>query len=230
MQEEITREITREKLESIMEKIAALKKFNVDNATEGEVANATAKIEELLMKYNLELSDIIDEEFSEGIESDLVTTGAERWKWTLMTNLAKYHLCDAVVLDRSKVVALFGLKHNREIVTHLFFAVSNQLNILARIYYADYNGPASRHMWRRSFFEGALKTIKSRLEEMKQKMQSESNACTSLILVTQEALTLAMKEKYDYKSIGQRTFKPLKSAYEAGMSSGKIVNFNPAIK
>ena len=133
-------EITKEKLEAIMKKIAALKKFSVANTTKEEAANAAAKLQELLMKYNLELSDIQDETYSSGIDSDIIKSGKENWQQHLMNALAGNNFCDMVITAEG--MALFGLSYNREIVTHMYFSLINQLALLAKVGYKDYFGNA----------------------------------------------------------------------------------------
>jgi hypothetical protein len=220
----MSEEITSEKLQSVMSKIAALLKFNKDNATEDEAASAAAMVQKLLMTYNLELSEIITEKKQEGIEKDIITTRPDKWQRQLFWLLAKYNFCRVIGDgDDDTKLYLFGLKHNRTIVTQLFFAVANQLTILARMHYAEYTGKSSRHLWRKSFFKGAIDTILDRLETMKEEM--------ALIVVTDRDLDLAVAEEFGRTYTARSRKVALDaSGFHSGREAGNMVNFNSALK
>ena len=119
-----------------------------------EAAAFSAKVNELLIKYNLEKADIKsneDPDINHKLFKDLdITSRQGGWTINLLTTICEYNLCEAIYHREYKMnaarkrkiiitgVSIIGTPENIEIVKYLYSMLSGQFRRLASPVFSDY--------------------------------------------------------------------------------------------
>lgn len=144
-------------------------------ASENEAMIAALRAQELMAKYNVQITEINNE----GDKDEIVKTGFEtgtgnKWKYNLAHVIADNFCCKCYWIGREKVV-FYGYKRHAGVAAEVFKFLFNTGNRLATNYYmrvrnAGINTNGVKNTWLIGFTLG----IKSVLEKQ----------CTALMLVT----------------------------------------------
>lgn len=126
----------KEKLQKLMVKADSAKE--IGNAA--EAAAFSAKVNDLLTKYNLEMADIEFSKEDEVIADDqkglILLNKTGRWTSRLLSTLCNYNYCKCVyhTFGRSKemCVTIIGKKENVEVVRFLYDILKSQLEKIAK--------------------------------------------------------------------------------------------------
>lgn len=126
----------KEKLQKLMAKADSTKE--IGNAA--EAAAFSAKVNDLLTKYNLEMADIEFSKEDEVIADDqnglILLNKTGRWTSRLLSTLCNYNYCKCVyhTFGRSKEmrVTIIGKKENVEVVRFLYDILKSQLEKIAK--------------------------------------------------------------------------------------------------
>lgn len=154
-------QLTEQELDQLMERIQKMIRLR-DNpgATVGEVANATTMIQELLLKYNLSMSEIeqhtpqqkLEDEYQKSDRFDLGASSNYRTEWrvALLNVIARNHFCRMAYFSRTKAqkrwnyttnqyetvegkdasAVLIGKPYNVQVTKELYEWIAWQLNRL----------------------------------------------------------------------------------------------------
>lgn len=154
-------QLTEQELDQLMERIQKMIRLR-DNpgATVGEVANATTMIQELLLKYNLSMSEIeqhtpqqkLEDEYQKSDRFDLGASSNYRTEWrvSLLNVIARNHFCRMAYFSRTKAqkrynyekreyetvegkdasAVLIGKPYNVQVTKELYEWIAWQLNRL----------------------------------------------------------------------------------------------------
>lgn len=209
-------------VQAIAERIRKLQALadSTRNDNVHQAAAAAAKIQELLMKYNLALSDIPPElkEASSYDQYDMALgASTQDWGWRkqLLHKVAIYNFCDIVILDNAKhQAAIIGKSHNIEVVLYLYGYLWREIKRLARAY-GEQEQPAEKH-WYAEFCNGAVSTIRKRLYDQQVQQKAETEASTALVVVTEKELE---EEKFRRFGVLKRGGGP-KSGYSEHYQAG----------
>ncbi len=79
-----------------------------------EAALAASKAQELLLQYNLSLSQVTekDESMRPEYQKTRIEIGTRIWRRRLLTTLARNNFCDVIYQTKSGQAFLVGQKHN----------------------------------------------------------------------------------------------------------------------
>lgn len=218
-----------------LQKIAAL----TTSSNAGEAAAATAKLSELLLKYNLSLRDIATEPTStpadayENYQFELDQSGIKR---TLIHVLAKHNFAKFIYRPGTNVAWLVGEPHNVDAVLWMASVILPQLDRLAdegwqveRDNYSFYIRKPSAREWKRDFRMGAIHTIDRRLQQDRQQAEQVSTTTTALVRVMDQELATAYRTFHPHTRAGRGTSYGSSSGYGAGVAAGSRVGWNKPI-
>lgn len=159
-------------LQSVIAKIQKL--MNLKEGAEAvgsihEAENAAMRVQELLMRYNLDLETVqatsiqIKAEFFDGwIElGDKQGKSESFWVPKLYSAIANNNLCRAIFDNTS--VRILGRKDQVELVLYIADQMISKVRIAEKYSWAEYTGEEKRGTFRRGFYSGAVIGINSRL-------------------------------------------------------------------
>ena len=226
--------MTDDKKDRLVEKIKKLLALSdrTRNPNEAEAAAAAAKVEELLMQYNLEMADIVIEEEKPKIQAESVIVGEATysvWKRRLLHAVTKFNFCRSISLTGTPRVEIMGKPHNLEIVKYLYNYLSRVGAVRCdEIYNNDIKGtlnPAEAISWKVGFYNGFVDAIYQRLKEGQKKMETDSSACRALVVQS----TAELQKYYEDRHPDAQKIKAKRTGTVDGYLSGQVTGQNVTI-
>lgn len=203
-----------EKAIEIIKKLLAT--ANDKGASENEAMIAALKAQELMAKYDIQMTDIEGESTSDEIVDNQIYVGSgNKWKYSLAGVIAT-NFCCRVYICGSKHIVFYGYKKHAEVAKEVFTFLFNTGNKLANRYYGElYNRGESTKGVKNTFLIGYLHGIKSVLEKQ----------CTALMLVIPKEVNDSYNEKMAGAKTRTRNLTGQKNAaaYHRGLNEGKNV-------
>ena len=222
------------KMNAILEKLRKLQNL-YDGAlkinSEAEAANAAAKIQRILLQYNLTLDQIPMEdkekrdEFIRESASGCTHNFGGYWEYELMKTLCKHNLCRCFMNGNSyKYLVLFGTKENLEVVKWLRGMLTEKYMLLSKKRYKEYleefTGvkPLTIGGFRRRYLLGCCRGLDEKLTAEEQSLVE----CQALIVLNDKKL-----DKYIHESVGaigtisRPSLSGGRSAYDQGCVDGR---------
>lgn len=201
--------------EKIIQKIQNLFDLANNNPSEEEAIAAAAKAQELMAKYDIQMSDLNDlggEEIAEETYYDTGRHQMKKWRRGLATIIAKNFRCKCYFVDKKDVV-FYGHKSDAKIALQVFTYLHDAGIKFANNYYYNKKklGCETKGLMN-SYLAGFKKGIQDKLDAQ----------CTALMIVTPQDV----EDSYAEKS---KSFGTLKTsikiydmeAYGQGQIDGK---------
>ena len=218
-----------------LQKVRAL----TESSVPGEAAAAASKLQEILLKYNLDMEDIEEDSPDAGdryIKEDLelgATSGNMiNWRRILLSGIARSLMCAAFGYQGTPKMVIVGQKHNIEIVRHFYDYLSYEISRLADTTWEKARRKTREHgrSWKSSFYNGAVDVVVQRLEEKYQQVSQQDNHTRALALRSEQDLDDAV-----WKMIGRVRKNTVrqrysKSGYSRGARVGKKFNLDRPVK
>lgn len=225
-----------------LEKLIALR----DNAgSPAEAENAAMRIQEILMKHNLDEAQI-----DAGIKAknisivgikipiDEVSNKKEgRWYLSLFDAIAKNNLCQIIrTTYRSKgsgIITVIGKEVNVEIVIYTVNNLAEKIRQAAKIVYKQSEGTINfnpnPNAFKRAFYMGCARGIALKLEEQTKDLIIENPGIRGLIKVNEADIdTFINKEFSNVKTAKSVNYRD-KSAYRTGVVTGRGMGVSKGI-
>lgn len=217
-------------MEEILEKIKKLMRHAESAKNIGSMAEAeafAAKIQELMIQYNIDHIGSIDTEegFKEEVYDKINSTW---WHRMLLTEIAKYNFVKVFKYEGSTKSLIIGKKLNIENTAWMFNFIKT------KIWYAAYyetrrEGKKNQFLdtgqFKKNFYLGAVNGFKSKLQELK---NSQANVVTinALMVSTDSAITEFVKSKHIVRQ-GSALNVPAGHGvgFESGYKTGKNLEF-----
>lgn len=217
-----------------LQKVRAL----TESSVPGEAAAAASKLQEILLKYNLDMEDIEEDSPDAGdryVKEDLelgATSGNMiNWRRILLSGIARSLMCAAFGYQGTPKMVIVGQKHNIEIVRHFYDYLSYEISRLADTTWEKARRKTREHgrSWKSSFYNGAVDVVVQRLEEKYQQVSQQDNHTRALALRSEQDLDDAV-----WKMIGRVRKNTVrqrysKSGYNRGARVGKKFNLDRTI-
>lgn len=217
------------------------------SSTPGEIENASMKVQEMLLKYNLSLSDVQSRGEKKSVGEKLFDLAGKQgrhdsdWVCSLVNVLAKNNLCRALYFPQHKRMSVIGQDHNVEIVLYLTDQLIPRINQACKdawVTYQPAGGDEKRNTFRRGFLKGCVAGIASKLQQQKERMEQENNNILALVRVSSTAVNEYVDKKYSLAKPNKNSGKLRKSSdskflgFQAGqnMQINKGVGNNPGNK
>lgn len=207
-----------------LQKVRAL----TESSVPGEAAAAAAKLQEILLKYNLEMDDIEDDSpasddryVKEELELGTTSGNMINWRRILLSGVARSLMCAAFGYQGTRKMVIVGQRHNIEIVRHFYDYLSSEISRLADATWIKVRNRTREHArsWKSSFYNGAVDIVVQRLEEKYQQVSNRDSHTQALVLRNERDLDDAVGNL-----IGRVRKNTVRQRYsEAGYSNGARV-------
>lgn len=220
------------RINKIIQGLQALEKSAKDIGNIEEAAAAASKIQEILLKYNLDLEDIPDSEQEYNIENDLFNMSSYIRKNEggfavhLISIIGANSFCKVVIqgnVSNAQNVYIFGEKHNVESTKRLFNLLVQVLRDIEKSDWPSYTGHLKRGAYRRSFLKGAMMGVHHKMVSQTEEFKSSEKG---LILYdkVQEKLSSEVNNFFGKSLKPSRKTKVHRDAYRRGVEKGKKVS------
>ena len=204
------------KVQELINKLMAVTTEN--GATENEVITATTKVREILAKYDMDVSDVVD--IKEEMQTASAETSNDLWKNTLGAIIAQNFGCKVYISGKNMV--FYGYKRHCETAKEVFKAIYEFGRKRATEIYKEYNraGMDVRGL-KNQFYIGFVNGVKSAFD-----VQSRA-----LVVVT----PLEVETEYKKFSAGfgkktnRITYRKNDDVYDRGVNAGREVASRKAI-
>lgn len=224
--------------ESILAKIRKVQGYlKSDNINEAAVA--AAKLTELLIKHNIDLSDIPSEQRKADPFVNVATdTESQRlldWRVEMANAIAKANLCKLVISGSH--LQWLGRESNVAVAQYIYETTANQLQAMADgLWYAiraALAGSGANMMhgrtWKTDYLNGAATGVRMKLEEETLTMRAEYANVNALMLTNEHELRQYTNDQYSRLGNSGRSVRSGGNAYGAGVITGRNVSFRSGI-
>jgi hypothetical protein len=210
-------------------------------ATESEAAAASAKIQEILAKYNLELSQLPGKEK----EAEIIAYvgGYEEWLgkndglWVKVLLNELINLNGGCMVNHSRQgqlkhldkFTLIGKKHTIEISLFMLDSVVNRVKILEKKAWNSYTGSTKRGQFRRSFFEGAASMVIAKIQGQMYQMRETTPEYGVMILSDREKSLAQLNELFPETKNSRVGGSGSKDAQKMGMRAGSQIDLQRGV-
>ena len=203
-----------------------------------EAANAAAKLQDMLIKYQLDLADLLKkgEVAKITVEEAYVDVAGKtkknegNWVEELYCKVAKANMCIPLLSRKTGKVVLVGTEVNRDMTMYICEQLMPKLRNLCKADWKKYEGHEKVNAFTRAYLRAAAIEIGQRLKENIEKAQSNNEAINSLVLVTGKEVNDFLADKYPRlgyaKSIGN--YKARGGA-ALGIQAGRSVEINKGV-
>jgi hypothetical protein len=214
-----------------LQKVRAL----TDSSVPGEAAAAAAKLQEILLKYNLEMEDIEedspvpdDKYVKEELELGVTSGNMINWRRILLSGIARSLMCAAFGYQGTRQMVIVGQRHNIEMSRHFYDYLSSEIDRLADATWMKARNRSREHArsWKSSFYNGAVDIVVQRLEEKYQQVSKQDSHTQALVLKNERDLDDAVGNligRVRKNTVRQRHSK---AGYNRGVRAGKRVNLD----
>jgi len=228
--------------EKVKQRVAKLLNVTLDRgASENEALLAAEKAEELMVHYDIQLSEL-SLRSARAVQATLPFRryGNHRLAWKNARYIAG--LCDCMYWGNKHEAAFFGLPHEAEIASHLFDTITNCIAAEIGVYRNSDAFAAEKKANPVShsrtiigdFIDGIEERLNSRLRELDaNKVRSVQEATgRSLVPVKMEQI------KEDFKATGIKLYTTYSygrwtsssAAYSSGMAAGDRISLSPGVR
>lgn len=183
--------------QKIIEKIQKL--INLRDGAEAignihEAENAALRLQEFLMKYNLDEATVKHETIEKKAEMDAVFFSCSEnsdkresdWVWSLVYGVAKGNLCEIVSYGKGETVRIIGHKMNVALVSYIIEQLIAKIRLIEKMAWNNYAGEEKRGTFRRGFFKGAAIGVGMKLREARNEYGNFDNPY-AVMVVSKEA-------------------------------------------
>jgi hypothetical protein len=216
--------------ESVIRKVRALLELNTGNgATEAEASVAAARAQELLLRYNLSLSDCEAKTGAVGLFVAFESNGKNpaHWRNSLLGWVGAAYFAQAFTYSRPSVKYCFvGRESNAKVACEMFAYLSE---VVFRVSLEELNGRGAAYL--DSFRKGMVSRLGQRLRDARRQFVETSAQGTALRLLTAEEKVKMEAEQY-YQSAGMKTKAftipgaSCREAQAAGRAAAEKVNLS----
>lgn len=174
-----------------------------------EAENAAARLQDLVMKYNLDLEEVKKSQIEKRAEMfdewvDLSSKQDKKesfWVPKLYAAIARSNFCK--VFPNQRGIWIIGEKHNAELVLYISEQMISKVRIAAKLAWKKYE-QENKDNWQaekrgtfiRGFLAGACSGIEQKLYREKQEMSQEGNPYAVMIVNRDKVVQDYFYEKY----------------------------------
>ena len=168
----MTRDVGDVKKTKILDRVKKLLALSTSSNV-NEAATAAAAAQRLMLEHKLTEADVSDTQAGQMFELSMGAAGfATRWKFVLVTAVARSFFCEAIGLrvGRRRKVRIVGSREDVEIASQVFKYLLREINRLAqaeavRVAWEEYRGFVGPHEYLDSFRRGAVVAVIEKLRQ-----------------------------------------------------------------
>lgn len=191
-----------------------LEKTVANGCTEAEQDAATAKIQELLSKYRISMSEVESTVLAEDVEVDVEVVCGGRssgsWMSLLASGVARANGCDAFRRGSDRRILIYGTRANRELAVWMFHHLRTQIDAMT-LRNAAGRGRRFAGGYRQGLAVGAARRVAAAAEAAK-----ASAGSTALATLRRDAEGLAVFAHQQRITGGRRVYRADAMGYERG--------------
>lgn len=185
-----------------------------NGATENEAITAALKVQRILAKYDMKMSDVVEVDEKEPIVEHAFDAGHKSWKYSLAKVIADNFCCRVYTKNKSSVI-FYGYERHSSVACEVFKSIYRYGNRKAAALYTRYSrsGRPTKGI-QNQFLIGFVDGVKQALEKQ----------CTALALVIPEEVQNAYTKDVLSKARCLKVttnFTKDDSAYTEGVSAGR---------
>lgn len=233
----------------LLEKLKKLLSLQERAGTQAEAENAAAKIQEMCLKYNLDMQSVKDsankeDNLIEKEEFDLNTTQGKSdgtWVVSLWKVLSVHNMCTIIKINngtREGKVSVIGLPINIAFVQYAFDQLYSKIKTIEKIAWDEYQKALpseKRGTFRRGFYVGAVAGINHKLEQQKEALKKQfeetmaEENLTSLMVTNEKAIEEFIQETFSnlHKTKARKMIS--QDGNQLGYEKGKQLDINKGI-
>jgi Protein of unknown function (DUF2786) len=223
--------------ENILAKIKKLLALATSDNPE-EAASAATKAQSMLIQHNISLAELDNFSLEKNEKVIQINTSGRHarnrcaWFGNRANIIAKANLCR--ILTNGAGLIWIGKPTNLEVAKYVLESVTTDLDYLCDLafdYYKQVNTGYTVHgkTWKNTFNFGANKVLSERLQANLEALRSGVENVNALIVVNDRELDEFIRIKYPRLTTTTNTFRPVRSAYDAGKQAGREVQFRSGI-
>jgi hypothetical protein len=208
-----------------------------------EAANAAARFQELLLKYNLDEDEVL----KSGSSAAKIQMLHERFDFTpfakaayggyniawvqkLASSVSKHCMCAVILSYDKKRLNILGEKNNVALAIYFIEQLIVKIHTAAHIAWRLHDGGENKYVYYRAFMMGCVDAIISKLYEEQEKIIRENTGMELMIVSKMDLARRFMKDKFSSISrvtIGKGTVRG--SGYEDGKTAGASMGLNKGL-
>lgn len=217
-----------ENIKTKIQKLLAL----ASSPNEHEAQRAMEMANALLLKYNLDMSELPEAKDDREIveETFELGTSAFQWKIQLAVAIARHNFCEVLLGYRNRRLYFIGRRCNVDATRDIYTWVTMQLLSICReerkrVNPVEWDGrPMDGLRWQTSFCMGAVVRINHRLIEQRRTQERETTGCTAMVLCNKQAIDAFLSENYPRLTKKSNNAARMDAAaYNAGKAAGDKV-------
>ena len=206
-----------------------------ESSVPGEAAAAAAKLQEILLKHNLEMEDIEDDSshvddryVKEPLELGESFGGMINWRRILISGVARSLMCAAFSYKGTRDMVIVGQKHNIEMTRHFYDYLSGEIARLADVKWEEARASSreSARSWKSSFYNGAVDIVVKRLHRKYQQVSQESERSQALVLKNERDLDGAVANLVGRVGRSKVYQKRSRAGYSRGAQTAKGIRLD----
>ena len=209
--------------DKVIERIRKLLALST-SSNEFEAAEAAAKAQELLLKYNLSMATV-DVPETDAVDRVNWLCPDQTWQQVLVNGIATTNLCQVVRYDSKSKLAIFGSMSNVEVVEYLYSYLAAAIDRLCQDKCKG-QGVAYKNAWR----QGAIHTVCQKLREGIEQFKAASPQSMALILVKDKAVIDRCNIDFPYLTkVGKATVSNTAGYYQ-GRADGQGIAIRQGLR
>lgn len=222
--------------EELLRKLSKLRNLAEGARAVGSLAeaeNAAEKYQELLLKHNLDDQAVINHGVQEKIKMlhSQIDAGTDKWMHKLIRDIAHHCMCRTVRDMNSRDGRLFhilGESVNVAVAMYMIEQLLDKITIAYKSAWMFYKGEEKRHMFKKSFYFGAVDAIAMRIVRQEVKLQLENKEMGLMLVGKRELATTFMEQKFPElkMSKARNTRGSSLSGYEQGKAAGSRMDLD----
>jgi hypothetical protein len=221
-------------LDGIIAKIHKLKAMAEGGATQGEIDNATALIQRLMLEHNIEEAHLaIDagEPLTGYGYSTIHDSVSASWRGILSQGIAAGHQC-RVVRDRAAgTFQVFGHRDAVPVVLALYAELSAALEAMAKRSYDDEQPYENARAWCNAYRMGAATEIYRRFERQLDEARRASERSSTALVTINDRVDQAVSKVYPkLQTVKPRQSRVSRDAYYSGAADARSMNLEHRAK
>lgn len=220
----------RDKILDKIKKLIAKQKSALEIGSVEEADTFAAKIQDLLVKYNVSIGDISFEDRKANVSQKKVSTRiksvSDRMGYHMMYVVAKHNLCRVYNYEKSFEMLLVGTPGNIEICEMLYDLMLSVYISIGKRKYQEMEYYVGLDTFLREFLTGCKDGLDAKYKAEKLRLEQANPGCTSLIIYNDKAIVEYVNTVvvFSKRKTAQKAEKPKSDVYWEGYHTGKKTN------
>lgn len=218
-------------LQAIFEKAKKLHTLSERAGTPEEAANAASKLQDMLLKYNLSISEVRDHVPQEYIREEveiMENRNHKNWVSMLFHNVAKVNQCETCYHPKKSKISIVGEPHNIKMVHYIYGYLLFTIKSLAE--QASKKVQKDKAQFKRAFCIGATITVAKRLREELQTSQENNAAINALVVTSNQLVRKEFRKHFPHTKTGPSPLVKNASGLAEGKEAGKGIALKRGIE